>query len=66
MRARRPLMMASIAVAAVAGPAVALAVPPGGPVENPLGATVTVASATVAAGGTVTFTGAGYDAAEHV
>jgi hypothetical protein len=47
-------------------PGAAMAVPPGGPVERPLGATVTLASATVAPAGTVTVRGAGYDPGEHV
>jgi hypothetical protein len=59
---------AAVALTALAllAPAAAQAVPPGGPVETPLGATVTITSATVVPGGTVTFSGAGYDPGERV
>ncbi|HWI73715.1 MAG TPA: hypothetical protein VNT55_17280 [Baekduia sp.] len=62
----RPVLVAVVALAAGGLTATALAVPPGGPVENPLGATVTLAQATVPAGGVVTVSAGGYDAAEHV
>jgi hypothetical protein len=62
----RPLLAAPLALAAGGLTATALAVPPGGPVENPLGASVTLATPAVAYDGTVTVSGSGYDPAEHV
>lgn len=62
----RPLLVAPLALAAGGLTATALAVPPGGPVENPLGATVTLAQATVPATGAVTVSATGYDPSEHV
>lgn len=66
MGRRRPLLLAPLALAAGGLTATALAVPPGGPVENPLGATVTLAQATVPATGVVTVGATGYDPSEHV
>jgi hypothetical protein len=62
----RPLLAAPLALAAGGLTATAFAVPPGGPVENPLGARVTLATPTVAYDGTVTVSASGYDPAEHV
>ncbi|WP_445148780.1 hypothetical protein [Baekduia sp. Peel2402] len=62
----RPLLVAPLALAAGGLTATALAVPPGGPVENPLGATVTLAQTTVPATGAVTVSATGYDPSEHV
>jgi hypothetical protein len=62
---RRHLLLVAIALVALV-PAVAHAVPPGGAVENPRGATVAVTPATVASGGTVAFTGAGFEPGEQV
>ncbi|WCB95234.1 hypothetical protein DSM104299_03977 [Baekduia alba] len=60
------VVLAAVVAIMMVSVAPAVAVPPGGPVENPLGATVTLTSATVTAGGTVTFSATGYDAGEHV
>jgi hypothetical protein len=62
----RAIVIGIAALLAGALAATALAVPPGGPVENPLGATVTLARATVPANGTVTVSATGYDPSEHV
>jgi hypothetical protein len=62
----RPLLLAPLALAAGGLTATALAVPPGGPVENPLGAMVTLAQTTVPATGAVTVSATGYDPSEHV
>lgn len=61
-----PAILGAVALALWLTPAVARAVPPGGPAETPLGATVTLASTTVAPGATVTVSGAGYDPGEQV
>jgi len=55
-----------IAGAGVLGPVAAVAVPPGGAVENPLGGSVTLQPTTVPAGATLTFAGQGYEPAERV
>jgi hypothetical protein len=62
----RSLLVATAALAAGGLTATALAVPPGGPIESPLGATVTLAQTTVPATGVVTASAIGYDPAEHV
>jgi hypothetical protein len=65
-RRRRLLLLAPLALLAGGLTATALAVPPGGPAENPLGATVALAQATVPATGAVTVSATGYDPSEHV
>jgi hypothetical protein len=55
-----------IAGAGILGPVAAVAVPPGGAVENPLGGSVTLQPTTVAAGAKLAFAGQGYEPAERV
>lgn len=59
-------VFAAVAAMMMMSVAPALAIPPGGAVENPLGATVTVTTPTVAPGATVSFSATGYDAGESV
>lgn len=62
---RRALLPAA-ALLALGGGSVAHAVPPGGAVDNPKGAAVTIAPNAVATGGKVVFTGTGFVPGEQV
>lgn len=69
-RRRTPIVAATAASAAAAilliAPPGAVAIPPGGPLENPGSATLTVEQPIVAPGATVAFHGSGFDPGEVV
>jgi hypothetical protein len=63
---RARVFVSALLIAGVLGPVAAVAVPPGGPVENPLGGSVTLQPTTLAPGAKLTFAGQGYEPGERV